>query len=94
MQKDEFTPPASTEGHRTRNQVLTCPNETREDPNLDGREIQLLSACYLAEGPSRWPLHCTPTFCSRTDAVEGFFGKLARRRFRCGSSPQAKEGFK
>ena len=32
----------------------------------------------------RWTLHFAPTFCSWTDAVEGFFGKLARRRLRRG----------
>ena len=32
----------------------------------------------------RWLLHFTPTSCFWTDAVEGFFGKLARRRLRRG----------
>ena len=32
----------------------------------------------------RWTLHFTPTSCSWTDAVEGFFGKMARRRLRRG----------
>ena len=38
---------------------------------------------WLADHP-RWTLQFTPTSCSWTDAVEGFFGKLARRRLRRG----------
>ena len=38
---------------------------------------------WLADHP-RWTLHFTPTSCSWTDAVEGFFGKLANRRLRRG----------
>ena len=32
----------------------------------------------------RWTFHFTPTSCSWMNAVEGFFGKLARRRLRRG----------
>ena len=43
----------------------------------------LAVADWLADHP-RWTLHFTPTSCFWTDAVEGFFGKLARRRLRRG----------
>ena len=43
----------------------------------------LAAADWLADHP-RWILHFTPTSCSWTDAVEGFFGKLANRRLRRG----------
>ena len=36
------------------------------------------------KGHRRWTFHFTPTSRSWTDAVEGFFGKLARRRPRLG----------
>lgn len=32
----------------------------------------------------RWTFHFTPTSCSWMNAVEGFFGNLARRRVRRG----------
>ena len=38
---------------------------------------------WLKDHP-RWTFHFTPTSCSWTDAVEGFFGKLANRRLRRG----------
>ena len=38
---------------------------------------------WLAEH-ERWHFHFTPTSCSWLNAVEGFFGKLARRRLRHG----------
>ena len=38
---------------------------------------------WLADHP-RWTLQFTPTSCSWMNAVEGFFGKLSRRRLRRG----------
>ena len=59
-----------------------------------GREIHAIVDNYSAHKHSavpewltdhpRWTLHFTPTSCSWTDAVEGFFGKLANRRLRRG----------
>ena len=59
-----------------------------------GREIHAIVDNYSAHKHSavtewlkdhpRWTLHFTPTSRSWTDAVEGFFGKLANRRLRRG----------
>ncbi len=69
-----------------------------------GRKIHAIVDNYSAHKHSavtewladrrRWTLHFTPTSCSWTDAVEGFFGKPANRRLRSGGSPHAKEGIK
>ncbi len=59
-----------------------------------GRKIRAILDNYSAHKHSavadwladrrRWTLHFTPTSCSWTDAVEGFFGKLACRRLQRG----------
>ena len=38
---------------------------------------------WLARHP-RWTFHFTPNSCSWANAVEGFFAKLTRRRFKRG----------
>ncbi len=39
----------------------------------------------------RWTFHCTPTSCSWMKAVESFFGKMVRRRFRRGVCKSAEQ---
>ena len=76
-----------------RHQIFQSPNSGSQDasqgkPERD-RADQGEHQCRSSTGPdaeyqTRWTLHFTPTSCSWTDAVEGFFGKLANRRLRRG----------
>ena len=52
--------------------------------NTCGRKWQGTTILFAALSILRWIFHFTPTSCSRTNAVEGFFWMLARRRLRRG----------
>ena len=75
---------------------VRLPREHRVGINLSRvRSRQLL--CPQAPGRHglaghrRWNFQYTPTSCFWMNAVEDFFGKLARRRLRCGAYDSIKD---
>ena len=72
-------PPASTEGRRTRESWHARTKPLRIRIWTAARYSCHRHIAWL-KGHPRWTLRSTPTFCSWTAAVKGFFGKLARCR--------------